>query len=115
MTDRNGRGSIPGVSGEDEGDLAPFFAAARASRPEPDARLLEAVLADAAAETQPAPRWRWPAAAALAASVAAGFLIGITGIAPLDGGLALSADGTFEIVSALDSDAAGFFDLGWEG
>lgn len=99
----------------DEGDLAPFFAAARASRPMPDARLIESVLADAAAEAEPAPRRRWPAAAALAASVAAGFLIGVSGIAPLESASPLVADGAFEMVGAVDSDAAAFLDLAWEG
>ncbi len=125
MTEGSGRKSRVNAAGRDEGDLAPFFAAGRAARPVPGMRLLEAVLADATAEAQPSRRrgwpaqpsrrWRWPAVAVLAASVAAGFLIGLTGIIQTGGGSLLAADGAFEMVGAIDTDAAGFFDLAWEG
>jgi hypothetical protein len=82
----------------DEAALARFFAAARADAPEPPARLLNAILADAAEVAHarqpapapvPRPRWRrlgrlepiggWGGLAALGACAAFGFWVGIAG------------------------------------
>jgi hypothetical protein len=81
--------------------LEVFFAAARAETPAPRTELLTAILAEAAdaaarrrrasAPQRPRPRWRprlpggfralggWPAAAALGACTALGFMAGISG------------------------------------
>jgi hypothetical protein len=107
--------------------LAPFFAAARATTPDPPVSLLSAILADAAEATapQPAPaatsaparaRWRaalapalggWRAATALAACALLGFWLGLAGGVTIEGTTLQAGAAAAEA----DDPVEAFFDL----
>ena len=114
----------------DESDLAPFFAAARQTRPAPPAALLSAILADAgeatAARAVAAPPARpqrrrrifdtlggWRVAAALVAASAFGFWIGLSGVVDVGSQVSWTV-ATASTDTDIDTDGdpvAGFFDL----
>ena len=110
----------------DAAALAPFFAAARATAPEPPLDLLSAILADAAEAGAPhpipargpatarpdRPRRRslaatlggWRGATALAACAALGFWLGIAGSVTVDGGMLRSDAASYASASAYGAD-----------
>jgi len=125
--DRNATPEADAIA-RDEGELAAFFEAARASEPAPPIAFLNAVLADAAtvaAERAPAPPqprpsrtdaapWLrpfggWIGAAALAGCAAAGFVAGTLGTGSELAAMVLASE-----ASGFDSDSESvllFFDL----
>jgi hypothetical protein len=111
----------------DDAALERFFAAARIRTPEPPARLLDAILADAAetaATRAPAParrRWRprlrpldpiggWGGLAALGACASVGFWVGIAGNVVVEDGAVWAGANTVAGEVAADPVAA-FYDL----
>ena len=116
----------------DEAALERFFAAARADRPEPPLRLLNAVLADAAevaaarqapqAPAVPArPWWRhprllepiagWRGLATLGACAVFGFWVGIAGGITVDDGTVWAGTATVASDEAATDPVGEFFDL----
>lgn len=117
-------------SDRDAAALAPYFAAARRSEPEPSLRLLSAILADAgevaAARAAPpaqaarrAPPRRglfaalggWRVATALVAASIVGFSVGLSGAVDLSGGTGWTTATTTAAAESQDDPVAGFFDL----